>query len=355
MAFVVATPVSSRLTRLPGASASGRLMRQTVPTTRRVTTMDVTHSRGRTRQPPAIQIKRARSKEDLDRVYKVWNEVAEDEDLPFPVKPDDHDSDESTIHIYAHATGQPGVIVGAARLLLDSQNARLDRVSVLPAWRGKGVGRALVNKLLTHATGVTGAIYVQARRGGEMGFFSILGFESVGNDRMEQGTIVRTMLYRVPVCAPSAGCVGLHHASLRVSDIEQSLAFYGSIGFIVEEKFFTSGGSRACFVEGLGTRLEFVESKTNSGGFAGVQGIPPTGFDRLVFDVTKACTDLDSYLQHLQRRNGGQLEVAGPPSTQIVGNCVMSVASISDPDGLPIEFFRKEAQVPWELRTRVKW
>lgn len=271
-----------------------------------------------------------------------------------PVAPDERDAAESTVHLMAVAS-EGGAVVGAARLLKVDQNARLDRVCVLPEWRQRGIGRALVNRLLTLADGVPGAIYVHASRGSEMGFFSILGFESVGNDRYEHGTVVRTMMHRVPVCAPSAGCVGLHHTSIRVSDIERSLAFYGSLGFTVSDKFVTSSGSRACFVEGLGTRLEFVEALNGSGGLAGVQGVPPAGFDRLVFDVTKACTDLETYLQHLRRRNGGVLEIAGPPAKQVLGACVMSVASISDPDGLPIEFIRREAQVPGEMRTRVNW
>lgn len=304
-------------------------------------------------RPTPVSVKRTSTREDLDIVYRVWNEIASTEGKPH-VKPDDNDSAADTVHLIAraHDTGAP---VGAARLLRVEQNARLDRVTVLPGWRGQGVGRLLVEKLLTFATAVPGAIYVNARRGTDMGFFSIVGFESVGNDRLEDGHIVRTMMYRFPMCAPSTGCVGLHHTSIRVSDIERSLAFYGSVGFFITEKFVTSGGHRACFVEGLGTRLEFVEVIDGNGALSGMQGIPPAGFDRLVFDVTKACTDLDVYLQHLERKNGGALEIAGPPSKQVVGAYVMSVASISDPDGLPIEFFRREARVPGELRTAVKW
>lgn len=261
--------------------------------------------------------------------------------------------DETTAHVVARAAD--GRVIGGARLLRVGPNARLDRVCVLPEYRGRGVGRMLVERLLVLAAPVQGAIYANATRGGEMGFYSILGFESLGGDKMENGIVVRTMVHRTPVCAPSVGCVGLHHTSIRVSDIERSLAFYGCLGYVVTEKFFTSGGSRACFVEGLGTRLEFVESPDGKGGLSGVQGIPPAGFDRLVFDVTKACTDLDSYLQHLERRNGGFLTIAAEPAKQIVGTSVVSVASIEDPDGLPIEFIKMEAHVPGELRTRVDW
>ena len=87
--------------------------------------------------------------------------------------------------------------------------------------------------------------------------------------------------------------------------IEISLAFYGSFGFFVTDKCLTSNGARACFVEGLGTRLEFVEYSTV------VNGIVTSliGFDRLVFLVTRACTDLDIYLAHWRKLNGGILTV----------------------------------------------
>lgn len=311
-----------------------------------------------------VEVSRKGDSHILAAVYTVWNAVASGEGFP-RVRPDESDEYASTTHVLARdcSTGLP---IGAGRLLLvDHGNVRLDRVCVLPSWRQRGVGRALVKRLLdaAHQEGQAhGTVHVHATKGSETGFFSILGFEPVGNERMDEalGNVsVRTMLLNAPVCTPppSGGCVGLHHASIRVSDIEQSLAFYGCVGFTVSDKFVTSAGARACFVEGLGTRLELVECPVagNAGQLAGVVVPSAIGFDRLVFDVTKACTDLDIYLQHLQRRNGGLLEVAAQPSKEVVGNIVMAVASIYDPDGLPIEFIRREAQIPGELITKVKW
>lgn len=348
MAFVTATFLSTRLPALAPPVSPVREARPSHARARRTRTVRAVLSPDSAAAPTVHRVVRQR---DVDAAYAVWAAVAAEEGLPPPPR-DDLDAAETTAHIVARAPD--GRVVGAARLLRVAQNACLDRVCVLPKYRGSGVGRLLVERLLVLAAPVQGAIYVNATRG-EMGFFSILGFETMGNDRMENGVVVRTMVHRTPVCAPSRGCVGLHHTSIRVSDIERSLAFYGSIGFVVTEKFLTSTGNRACYVEGLGTRLEFVESPDGKGGLSGVQGIPPAGFDRLVFDVTKACTDLDSYLQHLQRRNGGFLTIAGPPAKQVVGASVVSVASIEDPDALPIEFIKQEAQVPGELRTRVDW
>ncbi len=246
---------------------------------------------------------------------------------------------------------QGGLPVGAGRMVKSEGNARIENVFVLEEMRGRGVGRSLVQSLLGTATRMQGAIYVKATRS-ELGFYSILGFEAQGNENPDGS---RLMVLRVPECAPSAGCVGLHHTSIRVRDIERSLAFYGCLGLFVTDKFLTASGGRACFVEGLGARLELVESGMN-GAKEGVTEFGPAGFDRLVFDVTRACTDLDTYMEHLRRRNGGALNVRGPAAKQVVGKHVVSVATIEDVDGLPIEFIRRlPIELPNSLRTRVNW
>lgn len=297
-----------------------------------------------------VKVERRDDQEGLAAAYQLWDACAEEDDT-LRVARDDADNDESTILFLAQ---EGSSVVGAARMLRVGHNVRVDRVAVLPRARGKGVGRLLVEKLLRFAAPVEGAVFVRATAW-ELGFYSILGFEVQGNEVYEGGIATRVMVYRFPICAPATGCVGLHHTSIRVSDIEKSLAFYGSIGFFVTEKFMTAAGSRACFVEGLGARLEFVEAPDGRGGLTGVQGIPPAGFGRLVFDVTKACTDLQVYLDHLKRRNGGHLSIAAPPAQQVIGSQVVSVATIEDVDGLPIEFIRREASVPSALRTRVDW
>lgn len=251
-----------------------------------------------------------------------------------------------------------GLPVGAGRVIMTGGNASIERLYVLPSYRGQGAGRALVGALVGVGRRAVGATYVRARSV-ELGFYSVLGFEAQGPEVVVRGATGRVMVLRVPECAPAAGCVGLHHTSIRVRDIERSLAFYGVLGFVVTDKFVTAGGNRACFVEGLGVRLEFVESSVGGAPAVGaVDGVPPfsaAGFDRLVFDVTRACTDLDTYIAHLRKRNGGYLNVRGAPATQVTGKYVVSVATIEDVDGLPVEFIRREANVPSALRTRVDW
>lgn len=97
-------------------------------------------------------------------------------------------------------------------------------------------------------------------------------------------------------------------------------------------------------------RLELVESSTGVG-VSGVQDWP--GF--LVFDVTRGCSDLDSFLGQLSKRNGGALTVTKEPAHQVVGARLLSTCTVEDPDGLPIEFCRREGSVPSALLRRVDW
>lgn len=303
---------------------------------------------------PRVRVSRSDDAAALAAAQRVWAEALDEFGIPTL-------DEDATRELGAHDSvavawlgGQP---VGAGRVIEESGNARLELVYVLSAWRGQGAGRALADALIGTARRSPGATYVRARAV-ELGFYSLLGFEAQGPEVPVglRGATGRVMVLRVPECAPSAGCVGLHHTSMRVCDIERALAFYGVLGFVVTEKFVTAAGGRACFVEGLGVRLEFVESANAA--VDTVDGVPPfpaAGFDRLVFDVTRACTDLETYIAHLKRRNGGILTVRGAPATQVSGKYVVSVATIEDPDGIPIEFIRRQASVPSALRTRVNW
>ncbi|GAB0490175.1 hypothetical protein MMPV_001407 [Pyropia vietnamensis] len=174
---------------------------------------------------------------------------------------------------------------------------------------------------------------------------------------------IRVMVLPPPTCAPpgveeGGGCVGLHHAVVRVSDIEASLAWYGQVGFVVGDKF-GHAGRRACFVDGWGTRLELVEvgadGAPGGGGGGGGGGAGGAGISRLVFDVTRGSTSLDLFLADLDDKLGGRLITVQPPGERVAGRYVVSFAAVADPDGAEVGFWRREAVVPKELRARVDW
>lgn len=83
-----------------------------------------------------------------------------------------------------------GEIIGVARLTPDG---RIGRMAVLPAWRGRNVGSALLGTALTRARergfdGVVLSAQVQA-----MPFYARFGFVAEGPEYMDAGIPHRTM------------------------------------------------------------------------------------------------------------------------------------------------------------------
>ncbi|ODU28847.1 MAG: GNAT family N-acetyltransferase [Thiobacillus sp. SCN 62-729] len=73
------------------------------------------------------------------------------------------------------ALAEDGSPIGCARLLPDGH---LGRMAVLPAWRGRGVGRALLDRILRAA---------QARQTHAAGFYARAGFVADGAEYEEAG------------------------------------------------------------------------------------------------------------------------------------------------------------------------
>ena len=95
---------------------------------------------------------------------------------------------------HALARETTGAAVGTGRLLADG---RIGRLSVLPAWRGKGVGVALLCHLLERA-GQAGLpqVYLHARSAAA-GFYRRLGFVADGAPFLETGTSHVRMVRRL--------------------------------------------------------------------------------------------------------------------------------------------------------------
>ena len=141
----------------------------------------------------------------------------------------------------------------------------------------------------------------------------------------------------------------MHHASIRTANIHRAIAFYEQLGFTVSERF-TAGITLACWMEGLGGRIELIqipEPKPAPDAFGDEHYV---GYYHLSFDITQAATDLPTWLTNLKdrfaeasRNNPEQyhpLKVLLEPTQQMIGSCVYEVAFIADTDGLPLEFLR---------------
>ena len=132
----------------------------------------------------------------------------------------------------------------------------------------------------------------------------------------------------------------MHHASIRTADIHRSIAFYETLGFVMEERF-TAGYTLACWMVGMQGRIELLQVP---------DPLPPgdpfgdehyVGYYHLSFDLTADIADLDDWLAGLQAKFDGDLTVLLPPQQQQIGPRVYEVAFIVDRDGMPIEFLRQ--------------
>ncbi len=141
----------------------------------------------------------------------------------------------------------------------------------------------------------------------------------------------------------------MHHASIRTANIHSAIAFYELLGFTVRERF-TTGYTLACWMEGLGGRIELIqipEPKPAPDAFGDEHYV---GYYHLSFDLTTVTDSLPCWLETLKENftqavedNPAQvqpLKVLLPPTQQMIGDRVYEVTFIADFDGLPLEFIR---------------
>ena len=134
----------------------------------------------------------------------------------------------------------------------------------------------------------------------------------------------------------------MHHASIRTANIHQAIAFYEKLGFTVKERF-TTGYTLACWLEGLGGRIELIQIPEPHPAPDPFGDEHYVGYYHLSFDLTKTTPDLSTWLDQLKENfahQGETLKVLLEPSQQIIGQQVYEVAFIADTDGLPLEFIR---------------
>ncbi len=132
----------------------------------------------------------------------------------------------------------------------------------------------------------------------------------------------------------------MHHASIRTADIHRAIAFYEVLGFTMEERF-TAGYTLACWMMGLGGRIELLQVPEPQPASAPFSDEHYVGYYHLSFDLTEQIADLGDWLAALQTKYDDDLTVLLPPQQQQIGTRVYEVAFIADRDGMPIEFLRQ--------------
>ena len=135
----------------------------------------------------------------------------------------------------------------------------------------------------------------------------------------------------------------MHHASIKTADIHQAIAFYERLGFETETQF-TAGITLACWMTGLGGRIELIQVPEPRPALDAFVDEHYTGYYHLSFDLTGQVESLPVWLGSLHKQaqaTGGRLSVLLEPQQQQIGDHVYEVAFIADTDGLPLEFIRR--------------
>jgi catechol 2,3-dioxygenase-like lactoylglutathione lyase family enzyme len=137
----------------------------------------------------------------------------------------------------------------------------------------------------------------------------------------------------------------MHHVSIRTANIHKAIAFYEILGFTVQERF-TTGYTLACWMAGLGGRIELIqipEPKPAPDAFSDEHYV---GYYHLSFDLSFITSDLPRWLAELKTKISDrqdldyQLQVLLEPTQQQIGDRIYEVTFIADTDNLPLEFIR---------------
>jgi predicted GNAT family N-acyltransferase len=114
--------------------------------------------------------------------------------IPLEEEIDAHDDPAANAVVHALARGADGSVLGTGRYYReDGTTARIGRMAVAPAGRGRGVGLALLEALMAHArtAGFTRAVLNAQEHA--LGFYAKAGFVPDAETNLDAGIVHREM------------------------------------------------------------------------------------------------------------------------------------------------------------------
>jgi predicted GNAT family N-acyltransferase len=139
-----------------------------------------------------VQIRQVSSDRELAKAFAIRLRVfVKEQGVPEEIELDS--DDQRAIHFLALVSGRAA---GTARLVIRRGSAKIGRMAVLRSYRGKGVGRKLLQRAIAAAEEINARrIYLHAQVA-VMGFYEKLGFRCVGPVFAEAAIPHRKMIYR---------------------------------------------------------------------------------------------------------------------------------------------------------------
>ncbi|WP_342628192.1 GNAT family N-acetyltransferase [Nguyenibacter vanlangensis] len=149
----------------------------------------------------SITVRTVETAQDRDSCFAVRAAVFIDEQHVPPEL--EYDSDDDTaLHVLVLAGGRP---VGTARVLFKDggMTAKIGRVAIDAAWRGRGLGRRLMRAIkdLPACRGV--ACFMLDAQTQALPFYESLGYVAYGEEFPDAGIPHRAMRKRRPVADPA--------------------------------------------------------------------------------------------------------------------------------------------------------
>jgi predicted GNAT family N-acyltransferase len=142
---------------------------------------------------PSVIVRVVSSAEDRERAYAIRRRVFQEEQ-GVPAQEEFDADDERAIHLVAE-TG--GAAIGTGRIVFQPEYAKVGRMAVLPDWRRRGVGRALLDEFIRIATAHgAGRILLHAQVQA-IPFYDALGFVIISEPFDEAGIAHRKMERRL--------------------------------------------------------------------------------------------------------------------------------------------------------------
>lgn len=136
---------------------------------------------------PVVLLRWEEAAGDLARVRR--RVFIEEQGVPEALEWDEWDA--PSLHALVRDTGEP---VATGRLLPDG---RIGRMAVLPAWRGRGVGAAVLHRLIDAARARGVGEVVLSAQVQAMPFYAQAGFVAEGPEYDDAGIPHRTMRLRL--------------------------------------------------------------------------------------------------------------------------------------------------------------
>ncbi len=130
-----------------------------------------------------LEIRIVRNDDDLSAVFRIREEVfIKGQGVPKEIEMDHHDSEADHVIVLLH--GEP---VGCARIRFMQNTAKLERIAILQAHRGKHYGGELVTFLLNHCASKRVETIFMNSQYYVRNYYKVFGFREVGEPFTEAG------------------------------------------------------------------------------------------------------------------------------------------------------------------------